>query len=99
MLQVINKSNGAPFNNEDESLLSAFAGQAVIALENARLLEQTDQELQQRQRAIHVAQLDRDLTTTLELESVLNLTWIGRCASMMAPPVPFCSLMRTRNLT
>lgn len=75
VLQVINKSNGAPFNNEDESLLSAFAGQAVIALENARLLEQTDQELQQRVNELFMLQqLDRDLTTTLELESVLNLT-------------------------
>jgi signal transduction histidine kinase len=75
VLQVINKRNGAPFNQEDESLLTAFAGQAVIALENARLLEQTDHELQQRVNELFMLQqLDRDLTTTLELEQVLNLT-------------------------
>ncbi len=74
VLQVINKRNAAPFNDEDESLLTAFAGQAVIALENARLLEQTDHELQQRVNELFMLQqLDRDLTTTLELEHVLNL--------------------------
>ena len=75
VLQVINKRNGASFNQEDESLLTAFAGQAVIALENARLLKQTDQELQQRVNELFMLQqLDRDLTTTLELEHILNLT-------------------------
>ncbi|MBE2222421.1 MAG: GAF domain-containing protein [Anaerolineae bacterium] len=75
VLQVINKRNGAPFNQEDESLLTAFAGQAVIALENARLLEQTDHELQQRVNELFMLQqLDRDLTTTLELGHILNLT-------------------------
>ncbi|PID86054.1 MAG: hypothetical protein CSB13_04910 [Chloroflexi bacterium] len=74
VLQVINKQNGAPFNHEDESLLTAFAGQAVIALENARLLEQTDSELQQRVNELFMLQqLDRDLTTKLDLEHVLNL--------------------------
>lgn len=81
VLQVINKHNGAPFNDEDESLLSAFAGQAVIALENARLLEQTDHALQQRVSELFMLQqLDRDLSTTLELGLVLNLTldWVLR---------------------
>ena len=75
VLQVINKLNGAPFNGEDESLLTAFAGQAVIALENARLLEQTDLQLQQRVNELFMLQqLDRDLTTTLQLENVLSLS-------------------------
>ena len=75
VVQVINKRNGAPFNQEDESLLTAFAGQAVIALENARLLEQTDQQLQQRVSELFMLQqLDRDLTTTLDLAHILNLT-------------------------
>lgn len=81
VVQVINKRNGAPFNDEDETLLSAFAGQAVVALENARLLAQTDQALQQRVNELFtLQQLDRDLTTTLELEHVLKLTlgWVLR---------------------
>jgi GAF domain-containing protein len=46
VLQVINKRNGIPFSLEDQSLLTAFAGQAVVAMENARLLAQTDEALQ-----------------------------------------------------
>ena len=72
VIQVINKKNGAPFQEEDETLLSAFAGQAVVALENARLLEQTDQALQDRVNELFMLQqLDRDLNTTLDLEYVL----------------------------
>jgi signal transduction histidine kinase len=81
VLQLINKKNGAPFDEEDQSLLMAFAGQAVVALENARLWEQTDKELQERVSELFMLQqLDRDLNTTLELDHVLNLTldWILR---------------------
>jgi len=75
VLQVINKNNGVPFNEEDETLLAAFAGQAVVALENARLMEQTDHALQERVSELFMLQqLDRDLNTTLDLEHVLNLT-------------------------
>ncbi|MBK8984559.1 MAG: GAF domain-containing protein [Chloroflexi bacterium] len=75
VVQVINKKNGAPFSEEDETLLAAFAGQAVVALENARLMEQTDQALQERVSELFMLQqLDRDLTTTLDLENVLSLT-------------------------
>jgi signal transduction histidine kinase len=75
VVQVINKQNGAPFNEEDQMLLTAFAGQAVVALENARLLEQTDKALQERVRELSLLQqLDRDLNTTLDLDHVLSLT-------------------------
>ena len=75
VLQVINKRNGAPFNHEDQSLLTAFAGQAVVAMENARLLAQTDEALQKSVDELSLLQqLDRDLNTTLNLEHVLNLT-------------------------
>ncbi|MBK7918964.1 MAG: GAF domain-containing protein [Chloroflexi bacterium] len=75
VVQVINKKNGAPFDEEDETLLASFAGQAVVALENARLMEQTDQALQERVSELFMLQqLDRDLNTTLDLEHVLNLT-------------------------
>ncbi len=39
VMQVLNKSRG-PFNDEDESRLRAFAAQASVALENARLFEE-----------------------------------------------------------
>lgn len=81
VVQVINKKNGAPFDEEDQSLLMAFAGQAVVALENARLWEQTDKALQERVSELFMLQqLDRDLNATLDLDNVLNLTldWILR---------------------
>ncbi len=84
VVQLINKKNGAPFAEEDQSLLMAFAGQAVVALENARLWEQTDKALQERVSELFMLQqLDRDLNTTLELDHVLNLTldWILRICS------------------
>ena len=75
VLQVINKRNEASFNLEDQSLLTAFAGQAVVAMENARLLAQTDEALQKSVDELSLLQqLDRDFSTTLDLEHVLNLT-------------------------
>ena len=75
VVQVINKRSGAPFYEEEQTLLTAFAGQAVVAMENARLLEQTDQALQQRVNELFLLQqLDRDLNTTLDLNKVLNIT-------------------------
>ncbi|MCP4419956.1 MAG: GAF domain-containing protein [Chloroflexi bacterium] len=82
VLQVINKRNGASFSLEDQSLLTAFAGQAVVAMENARLLAQTDEALQKSVDELSLLQqLDRDLSTTLDLEHVLNLT-LDRMLSM-----------------
>ncbi len=75
VLQVINKQSGASFTLEDQSLLTAFAGQAVVAMENARLLAQTDDALQKSVDELSLLQqLDRDLSTTLDLDHVLDLT-------------------------
>lgn len=75
VLQVINKGSGVPFNEEDKRLLNAFASQAVVALENARLVEQTDQKLQSSVNELSMLQqLDRDLNASLALENVLNIT-------------------------
>jgi signal transduction histidine kinase len=90
VVQLINKKNGASFDEEDQSLLMAFAGQAVVALENARLWEQTDKALQERVSELFMLQeLDRDLNTTLELDHVLNLTldWILRICNGSAGAV------------
>ncbi len=74
VLQIINKKNGAPFNEEDQQVLTTFAGQAVLAMENARLLEQTDKELRDRVNELFMLQqLDRDLNVTLDLNHVLGL--------------------------
>lgn len=74
IIQLINKANGAPFTEEDQSLLTTFASQAVVAMENARLLAQTDEALRKSVNELSLlTQLDRDLNTSLDVEHVLNL--------------------------
>lgn len=41
-LEAVNKRDGAPFNGEDVRVLMTLAGQAAIAIENARLFQQSD---------------------------------------------------------
>lgn len=75
VVQVINKRNGLPFDEGDQQLLMAFAGQAVVAMENARLLSQTDEALRQSVDELSLLQqLDRDLNTTLDLQNALTIT-------------------------
>jgi GAF domain-containing protein len=75
VLQIINKRNGAPFNEEEQQILMGFASQAVVALENARLLAQTDEALRQRVNELYtLQQLDRDLNATLDPGEVLEIT-------------------------
>ena len=38
VIEVINRRDGLPFVQDDQNLLTAFAGQAAVAIENARLL-------------------------------------------------------------
>jgi len=45
VLEAINKQNGRNFNQEDELLLSMFGYQAAIAIENARLYSELQEEL------------------------------------------------------
>ena len=94
VVQVINKRNGVPFDEEDQQLLMAFSGQAVVALENARLWQQTDEALQNRVSELFMLQqLDRDLNTTLALEHVLNLAidWILRICNGTAGAIVLAS--------
>ncbi|MBN1149219.1 MAG: GAF domain-containing protein [Anaerolineales bacterium] len=57
------------FTQEESKLLSLFANQAAVAIENARLLES---ERRRRQEAEILHQAARTLTSTLDLESVLE---------------------------
>jgi len=75
VIEVINKKDGSPFNLEDQELLAAFASQAAIALENARLYTQTDAALSARVDELSIMQrIDRELNATLDLEQVMRIT-------------------------
>ena len=75
IIEVINKEDGSKFDDEDQEILSTFASQAAIAVENARLYTQTDKALSSRVEELSVMQrIDRELNTSLDLERVLNIT-------------------------
>jgi signal transduction histidine kinase len=75
VLEVINKKTGAPFNENDQDLLAAFASQAAIAIENARLYTQTDQALEKRVDELFIMQqIDRELNTSRDINLALQVT-------------------------
>jgi signal transduction histidine kinase len=75
VIELLNKRAPASFSEEDIELLSSFAGQAAIAIENARLFTMTDQALAERVQELHTMQLiDRQLNATLDFARVMDLT-------------------------
>ena len=75
VVEVINRRDGLPFVLDDQELLSAFAGQAAVAIENARLYTLTDQELAARVEELSVMQrIDRELNASLEMDRAMRIT-------------------------
>jgi len=75
VLQTINKVDGSIFVPEDADLLATFAGQAAIAIENARLFDMTDQQLALRVQELDTMQrIDQELNRTLNLKNVVDIT-------------------------
>jgi signal transduction histidine kinase len=75
VLQVLNKSDGSPFDDSDAQLMQAFASQAAVALENARLFTLTDQALADRVAELSMFQwIDHTLNATLDYRHVIELT-------------------------
>jgi signal transduction histidine kinase len=75
VLEILNKKDRSPFNTKDLELLTAFAGQAAVAIENARLYTQTDQALAERVDELSVMQrIDRELNASLDIERVMSIT-------------------------
>ncbi len=75
VVEVINRRDGLPFVAGDQELLTAFAGQAAVAIENARLYTLTDQELAARVEELSVMQrIDRELNASLEMDRAMRIT-------------------------
>jgi len=75
VIEVINRRDGLPFIEEDQTLLTAFAGQAAVAIENARLYTLTDQELAARVEELSIMQrIDRELNASLDVERAMRIT-------------------------
>jgi signal transduction histidine kinase len=73
VLEVLNKRDGG-FSSDDVALLTTFAGQAAVAIENARLFQLTDQQLSQRVSELETLErIDFELNRSLDLEKVARI--------------------------
>ena len=90
VLEVINKRDGSAFDDEDISLLTTFAAQASVAIQNARLYEATDAALSERVDELqNLQRIDRELNRTLRLDRVVQITldWALRTTGAAAGAV------------
>src|SRR5258707_787605 len=75
VIEIINRRDGLPFVADDQNILTAFSGQAAVALENARLLELTDQKLADRVEELQVmGRIVRELNASLEVDRAMRIT-------------------------
>jgi signal transduction histidine kinase len=74
VLEVLNRKDGGVYTEEDTALLSTFAGQAAVAIENARLFEVTDIQLGKRIQELEALErIDVELNRTLDLKKVAEI--------------------------
>ena len=81
VIEVINRRDGLPFVADDQNLLTAFAGQAAVAIENARLLALTDQALVKSVEELSImGRIVRELNASLEVDRTMRiaLEWAMR---------------------
>ncbi len=75
VIYVDNRIHTAVFDEADLDMLTAFASQAAIAIENARLFTLTDEALAARVEELSMMQeIDRQLNETLDFSKVMKLT-------------------------
>jgi signal transduction histidine kinase len=75
VIEVINRRDGLPFVVDDQNILTAFAGQAAVAMENARLLASSDQELSARVEELQVmGRIVRELNAGLDVDRAMRIT-------------------------
>jgi signal transduction histidine kinase len=75
VIELINRSDGRKFSLEDQSVLSAFAVNAAVSIENARLFTTTDQALAARVEELSMMQrIDRELNASLDYRRVMDIT-------------------------
>lgn len=75
VLEVLNKRDHGIYLQEDAELLTTFASQAAIALENARLFQMTDLQLGQRVAELQALErIDVELNRSLDLQKVADIT-------------------------
>jgi signal transduction histidine kinase len=109
VIELINKRGMDSFTEDDQNLLTAFAVNAAVAVDNARLFTMTDQALASRLDELSTLQeIDRQLNTSLDIRRVMELTldWGLRVIDAKAGSIALINredntliLMATRNYT
>ncbi|MBX3066750.1 MAG: GAF domain-containing protein, partial [Anaerolineae bacterium] len=75
VIELINKRDASGFDDRDVELLTTFASQAAVAIENSRLYRSTDEQLAIRVQQLDTMQrIDQELNRTLDLQRVIDLT-------------------------
>jgi signal transduction histidine kinase len=70
VLEIVNRRNGV-FTQDDIELVTTFASQAAVAIENARLFQTTDQQLRDRLDELEVLErIDAEMNRSLDLQLV-----------------------------
>lgn len=99
VIYVDNRARTSLFTKDDLDLLSAFASQAAVAIENARLYTRTDQALAARIAELEtMSQIDMQLSENLDLSRVTEIarqwalkgtggseSWISLCGDEITP--------------
>src|ERR1700723_734102 len=90
VVELVNKADGTPFNEDDLFFLSSISEQAAVALHNANLLDA--------ERKVHaldaLLKISQEITSTLDLDHVLS-TVVQQAASEV-PKTREMSALRTR---
>ncbi|HJW84372.1 MAG TPA: GAF domain-containing protein, partial [Anaerolineae bacterium] len=74
VIQVSNKIDGQPFNEQDARLMSIYATQIAVVVENARLYALTDVRLHKRiEELTALSAISQELNATLDRERILDL--------------------------
>ena len=75
LLEIFNKNNDLPFTERDQEMLEGFAGQAAVAISNAKLYTKTDRALEKRIDELSLMQqIDRELHSSTSLDAALQTT-------------------------
>lgn len=83
VIEVMNKRSARPYDHDDQRLLQAIAGQAAVAIENAKLYRRVRRQLADLQR---LEQVKDDLTQLVVHDLKAPLTSIVLNLDMLEPP-------------
>ncbi|MBL8156386.1 MAG: GAF domain-containing protein [Anaerolineae bacterium] len=80
VVYVDNRIQAGLFNQDDLAALDTFAGQAAVAIDNARLFSATDQALSERVEELQtLRRIDRQLNETLDAQKAMQITLEWAC--------------------